>query len=199
MGSSPRESLTDLLADLSRGNKAAADRLLPVIYDDLRAMAERLMREERSGHTLQPTALVHEAYLRLVDQTRVEWRDRAHFFAVAATAIRRILVDHARTHRAAKRGGGRERVSLKAAEAAEAAAAAPARDVDLPALDEALSRLAAFDARKSRIVELRFFAGLSIEETGEVLGVSHATVERDWSLARAWLYRELRRDGAREA
>ncbi len=178
-----------MLADLSSGNKAAADQLLPVIYDDLREMAERLMREERSGHTLQPTALVHEAYLRLVDQTRVEWRDRTHFFAVAATAIRRILVDHARSHLAAKRGGRRERISLEAAGDAEA----PTENVDLPALDEAMARLADFDERKSRIVELRFFAGLSIEETGEVLGVSHATVERDWSLARAWLYRELRR------
>jgi len=185
----PRDNLTEMLADLSSGNKAAADQLLPVIYDDLREMAERLMREERSGHTLQPTALVHEAYLRLVDQTRVEWRDRTHFFAVAATAIRRILVDHARSHLTAKRGGRRERISLEAAGDAEA----PTENVDLPALDEAMARLADFDERKSRIVELRFFAGLSIEETGEVLGVSHATVERDWSLARAWLYRELRR------
>lgn len=189
MSRSSSDNLTEMLVDLSRGNKAAADRLLPVIYDDLREMAERLMREERSGHTLQPTALVHEAYLRLVDQTRVEWRDRTHFFAVAATAIRRILVDHARSHLAAKHGGRRERISLEAAGDAEA----PTEDVDLPALDEAMARLADFDERKSRIVELRFFAGLSIEETGEVLGVSHATVERDWSLARAWLYRELRR------
>ena len=180
------DRVTALLVEATGGDKSAVDRLLPLIYDDLRGLAVGAMRSERRGHTLQPTALIHEAYLRLVDQTRVQWRDRAHFFAVAATVIRRVLVDHARGRGAAKRGGGRERVSL---DQADPVAESP--DVDVLALDEAMNRLAGFDARKSRVVELRFFGGLGIDDTAEVLGVSHATVERDWSLARAWLFREL--------
>jgi len=180
------DQVTALLVEATGGDKSAVDRLLPLIYDDLRGLAEGAMRSERRGHTLQPTALIHEAYLRLVNQTRVQWRDRAHFFAVAATVIRRVLVDHARGRGAAKRGGGRERVSL---DQADPVAESP--DVDMLALDEAMNRLAGFDARKSRVVESRFFGGLGIDDTAEVLGVSHATVERDWSLARAWLFREL--------
>lgn len=181
----PAADVTQLLADLHRGDPAAADRMLPLVYDELRRLAEHHLRRERPDHTLQATALVHEVYLRLVNQTQASPRDRAHFFAVAATAIRRVLVDHARSHGADKRGGGRERVSIQDTPSTD-------RDpLELLSLDDALSRLAAFDPRKSRVVELKFFAGLEIAEIAAALDVSHATVERDWSVARAWLYREL--------
>ena len=189
MGEPSPTDLTRLLLDWSRGDKTALDRLMPLVYDELRALAERSLRHERSGHTLQGTALVHEAYLKLVDQRQVRWQDRAHFFAVAAQLMRRILVDHARRHGAAKRGSGQPRHPFDEADAP--AAAAPL--VDWLALDCALDRLAALDERQARTVELRFFGGLTIEETAEVLQVSQATVKNDWSLARGWLYRELQR------
>ena len=160
---------------------------MPLVYDELRSLADRSLRHERSGHTLSGTALVHEAYLKLVDQRQVRWQDRAHFFAVAAQLMRRILVDHARRHGAHKRGGGEPRLSLDEADAPTPAAPL----VDWLALDRALDRLAALDERQARTVELRFFGGLTIEETAEVLQVSPATVKNDWSLARGWLYREL--------
>jgi RNA polymerase sigma factor (TIGR02999 family) len=179
--------VTQLLLDWGRGDRSALDRLMPLVYTELRALAERSLRHEPSGHTLQGTALVHEAYLKLVDQRQVRWQDRAHFFAVAAQLMRRILVDHARRHGAAKRGRGRPTLPLEEAEVP----AAPTPLIDWLALDEALDRLAALDARQARIVELRFFGGLTIEETAEVLQISQATVKNEWSLARAWLYREL--------
>jgi RNA polymerase sigma factor (TIGR02999 family) len=177
--------VTQLLLDWSRGDQAALDRLMPIVYDELHRLAQYYMARERPGHTLQTTALIHEAYLRLVDQ-QVAWQNRAHFFSIAAQVMRRILVDHARAHHVAKRGGGQLKVTLDAA-----AEVAQEPDADLVALDEALQSLAAIDRRQSQIVELRFFGGLSIEETAEVLGVSHTTVEKEWSLARAWLLREL--------
>jgi RNA polymerase sigma factor (TIGR02999 family) len=185
---------TKLLLDWSRGDRSALERLMPLVYDELRTLASRSLRHERSGHTLQGTALVHEAYLRLVDQRRVQWRDRAHFFGVAAQIMRRILVDHARRHGAAKRGRG-DVTSLAVVEglgsvASEGAGPQPS-DVDLMMLDAALERLAARHPRHARTVELRFFGGLTIEETAEVLDVSPATVKNDWSFARAWLYRDL--------
>jgi RNA polymerase sigma factor (TIGR02999 family) len=185
---------TKLLLDWSRGDRSALERLMPLVYDELRTLASRRLRHERSGHTLQGTALVHEAYLRLVDQRRVQWRDRAHFFGVAAQLMRRILVDHARRHGAAKRGRA-EVASLEEVEGlgsvASESAGAEASDVDLMMLDEALERLAARHPRQARTVELRFFGGLTIEETAAVLDVSPATVKNDWSFARAWLYREM--------
>jgi RNA polymerase sigma factor (TIGR02999 family) len=187
MAEQPATTVTQLLLDWSRGDRAALDRLMPLVYRELRTLAGRTLRHERSGHTLPPTALVHEAYLKLVDQRQVRWHDRAHFFAVAAQIMRRILVDYARRHGAAKRGSGEPRLPLE--EADGAAAAAPV--VDWLALDRALDRLGALDARQARIVELRFFGGLTIDETAEVLRVSPATVTNDWSLARGWLYREL--------
>ena len=189
MGEPSPPDVTRLLLDWSRGDQTALDRLMPLVYDELRAVAERSLRHERSGHTLQGTALVHEAYLKLVDQRQVRWQDRAHFFAVAAQLMRRILVDHARRHGAVKRGSGEPRFPLHEADAP--AAAAPL--VDWLALDCALDRLAALDERQARTVELRFFGGLTIEETAEVLRVSQATVKNDWTLARGWLYRELQR------
>ena len=189
MGEPSPTDLTRLLLDWSRGDKTALDRLMPLVYDELRALAERSLRHERSGHTLQGTALVHEAYLKLVDHRQVRWQDRAHFFAVAAQLMRRILVDHARRHGAAKRGSGEPRLPLDEADAP----AAPAPLGDWLALDRALERLGALHERQARTVELRFFGGLTIEETAEVLQVSPATVKNDWSLARGWLYRELQR------
>jgi RNA polymerase sigma factor (TIGR02999 family) len=183
---SPRE-LTQLLIDWSKGDQAALDKLVPFVYDELRRLARHYMRRERPGHTLQTSALVNEAYLRLVDQT-VAWQNRAHFLGIAARLMRQILVDHARSHKYAKRGGGAEKVSLD-----QAADLAQARASDLVALDDALIGLAAMDPQQSRIVELRFFGGLTIEETAEVVGLSHATVEREWSAARAWLRREMSR------
>jgi RNA polymerase sigma factor (TIGR02999 family) len=181
-----RDDLTDLLRAWSGGDTGAHDRLLPLVYDDLRRRAAAQLRRGRHTQTLQPTALVHEAYIRLVDQRRAAWKNRAQFFGVAAVVMRRILVDRARARAAAKRSGKWARVTLD-----DAAAVLPARDVDVLDLDAALLRLAEFDPRKSRIAELKFFAGLSLEEAGEVLGVSIATVERDWQAGRAWLFRAL--------
>lgn len=181
--------VTQLLANLKDGDRAAANELMPLVYDEFRALAERQLRKERAGHTLQPTALVNEAYLRLIDQTRVDWHGRTHFFAVGAQAIRRILVDHARHHKRQKRGGGAARVALD-----EGVARAPQADEDVLALHEALERLAKLDARQAQIVEMRFFGGMSVEEVADVLGVSKRTVEADWTMARAWLMRELTND-----
>jgi RNA polymerase sigma factor (TIGR02999 family) len=182
----PPEDITQILQEVSGGNREAPARLMPLIYDELRRLADYYLRRERPDHTLQPTALVHEAYLKLIDQTRVDWQNRAHFFGVAAQLMRRILVDHARRHRASKRGGFQQKLTLD-----EAVDYSQARDVDLVKLDEALTALAKFDARQSRIVELRFFGGLTIEETAEALGISPATVKVDWSMAKAWLCREI--------
>jgi len=180
--------VTRLLVDWREGDQTAFDRLLPVVYDELHRMAARYMRGERPGHTLQTSALVNEVYLRLADYKQMQWQDRAHFFAVAAQAMRRILIDFARARQNLKRGGGAERVSLD-----EALVVTPEGGTDLLALDEALGRLAALNPRQSRMVELRYFGGLSEEEAAEVLGVAPRTVRYDWSLARAWLYRELSR------
>jgi RNA polymerase sigma factor (TIGR02999 family) len=187
----PHENLTGLLRAWARGDAAAGERLIPLVYDELRRQAARYLRRERPGHTLRPTALVHEAYLRLAEQ-REDWENRAHFFAVASTLMRRILVDHARRRRAAKRAGQACRVTLT-----EDVAVEQPRDVDLLALEAALDELAAFDATKARLVELRFFGGLTIEETSSVLDLSVATLVREWRLAKAWLYRRLHVDGAR--
>jgi len=182
----PESPITQVLAELRRGDPHAASRLMPLVYEELRALAGRYLRAEAGGHTLQPTALVHEAYLRLVDQTDADWQNRAHFFAVAAQAMRHILVDHARRRGAAKRGGDRRKLAPEVAEGV-----ATERDEYLLALDEALARLATFDPQHSRIVELRFFGGLTLEETAAVLGISPKTVQRDWIMARAWLHREV--------
>jgi len=182
----PQEDVTELLQEWNRGHREALDRLMPIVTAELRKVARAHLRRERNDHTLQPTALVNEAYLKMVNWDRVNWRDRAHFFAVAARVMRRILVDHARARHAAKRGGCRV---VPLSEFAEPAAT---RDVDLVALDEALHELAGLDERQARLVELRFFAGLTIDETAEVLKVGAATVSRDWTTARAWLFRRLR-------
>jgi RNA polymerase sigma factor (TIGR02999 family) len=183
----PDGDVSGLLQAWSEGDRTALDRLAPIVYDELRRLARNYLRRERSGHSLQATALVNEAYLRLVDYKRMRWQDRAHFFAVSAQAMRRILVDHAR-RRNLKRGAGLQRLSLD-----DTAVIDEARiDADFVGLDEALEGLARFDPRKAQVVELRFFAGLSVEETAEVLNVSAVTVMRDWSTARAWLHRELR-------
>jgi RNA polymerase sigma factor (TIGR02999 family) len=179
---------------------APADDAFPLVYAELRRLAHRQLRREAGGHTLNTTALVHEAYLRLADQREARWRDRAHFLALAATAMRRILVDHARRHRAAKRGGGARAVRLDEADAlagdafAAAALAAEGRDELLVALDEALARLAALDARQARVVECRFFGGLTEQETAAALDIGLRTAKRDWAKARGWLYRELHGD-----
>jgi RNA polymerase sigma-70 factor (ECF subfamily) len=190
--SAPQHAITDALVALRSGEPDALERLVPLVYDHLSEMAHHHLRLESDGHTLSTTAVVHEAYLRLVDQTRVAWADRSHFFAVAAQAMRRVLVDHARRHFAARRGGpARQVVSLEVFEA-EAANLAPDDRADLlMALDEALGRLALLDARQAAVVELRFFGGLTTEETAHVLKVTTRTVERDWVKARGWLYEEL--------
>ncbi len=190
MTPTPPEEVTRLLAAYSRGDREALDKLLPLVYGELRRTAERYLRRERSDHTLQATALVHEAYLKLIDQREVRWQNRAHFFGVAAQAMRRILVDHARGHMAAKRGSGGVKLSL---EDNEAAIVSAEKAEEMVALDEALNRLAEIDPQKSRIVELRFFGGLSIEETAEVLGIGTATVIRQWRMARAWLYDQVQK------
>jgi len=182
-------AVTRLLGDLRHGRTEAAGEVLPLVYRELRAIAERYMRRERAGHTLQATALVHDAFLTLVDQTRVDWQDRAHFFAVASQAMRRILVDHARARDAAKRGAGAERVPL--ADTVVLAKESPLSPEDLLSLDTALTELAVLDPHQARIVELRYFGGLSIEEAAETLGISPATLKREWALARAWLHRRL--------
>ncbi len=179
--------VTQLLLDWRAGDEVALGRLMPVIYEDLHRQAAGYLRHERVDHTLQPTALINEVYLKLIDQNRIRWRNRAQFFGVAAQLMRRILVDHARKRRRGKRGGGAIRVPLEAA-----AGAGGERDVDLVALDGALDDLAKLSPRQGRVVELRFFAGLTIDETAEVLDVSPATVKIDWRMARAWLFRHLR-------
>ena len=196
--SADQQAITDALAELRGGAPGALDRLVPLVYADLARIAHRQLALEAAGHTLSTTALVHEAYLRLVDQTRAEWADRAQFFAVAAGAMRRVLVDHARRQRAGRRGGTRARaISLEALDAGDAASLAVGERADvLLALDEALQRLAALDARQARVVECRFFGGLTEAETAEGLGVTTRTVERDWVKARGWLYEALRDDGA---
>ncbi|HVF56855.1 MAG TPA: sigma-70 family RNA polymerase sigma factor [Pyrinomonadaceae bacterium] len=186
--SSPHE-VTQLLIQLTDGNRAVLDELLPLIYGELRGLAANYLRRERAGHTLQPTALVHEAYMRLVDQKQVRWQNRAHFFGVAAQMMRRILVDHARGHNAEKRGSEFHKLSLD--EGFDVSS--DERAAELVALDDALTALAAIDEQKSRIVELRFFGGLSVEETAEVLGVSAPTVKRQWRMAKAWLYGQVQK------
>jgi RNA polymerase sigma factor (TIGR02999 family) len=178
--------VTRLLAEYRRGDRQALDQLLPMIYAELRRTAARQLREKRAVHTLQPTALAHEAYLKLVGQREVQWQNRAHFLGCAAQAMRHILVDYARGRAAAKRGGGDARVTLT-----EGAAVAEERGIDVLALEEALGRLEQLNARQCRVVELRYYGGLSIEETAEVVGVSPATVKNDWVIARAWLHRQL--------
>jgi RNA polymerase sigma factor (TIGR02999 family) len=184
------EEVTHWLAAWSQGDKAALNHLLPLVYTELHRMAQRYMGGENLGHTLQTTALIHEAYLRLIDQNQSPWQNRAHFFGVAAQVMRHILVDYARARHNLKRGGNAEPVSLD--EGAAVLSQEPA--AELVALDEALEGLAAVDQRKSRVVELRYFGGLSVEETAEVLRVSPITVMRDWSLAKAWLYRALNKE-----
>jgi RNA polymerase sigma factor (TIGR02999 family) len=177
---------TSLLLAWGRGDRSALDQLMPLVEDELRRLARRQMARERVGHTLQATALVNEAYLRLIEVNQVQWQNRAHFFAMASRVMRRILVDAARAHRYQKRGGGAEKVSLD-----EALVVSSEPRHELIALDDALDALAAIDLRKSQVVEMRFFAGLSVEETAEALHVSADTVMRDWRLARVWLLREL--------
>jgi RNA polymerase sigma factor (TIGR02999 family) len=183
-----QHEITRLLADWSKGDRQALEKLTPLVYDELRRLAGRYLRQERHGHTLQSTALVHEAYMKLVGQNNVRWQNRAHFFGIAAQMIRRILVDYARARGADKRGSGAEKLSLD-----EAIALPGGQDLDLVALDDALEGLAGIDPRQSRLVELRFFAGLTLEETAEVLQMSLATAKRDWVSAKAWLSREIRR------
>jgi RNA polymerase sigma factor (TIGR02999 family) len=188
MTPSPQQ-ITQFLIDWSDGDRHALDRLVPVVHDELRRQAARYLRRERPDHTLQTSALINEAYIRLVDQKSVRWQNRAHFFGIAAQLMRRILVDHARGLHRAKRGGSAIKVPLE-----EAAGARPERSVDLVALDEALGKLAKIDEQQSRVVELRYFSGLSIEETAEVMNISPATVKRDWAVAKAWLRREIEKE-----
>jgi RNA polymerase sigma factor (TIGR02999 family) len=188
----PPGDVTELLSQYRGGKREALDLLVPLVYDELRRIAARYMRAEAASHTLQPTALVNEAYMRLVDQREVEWQSRAHFFGVAAQLMRRLLVDHARGRNRQKRGGGLVVVPLE-----EQDVAAPDDGLDLVALDDALERLAELSPQQARVVELRYFAGLSIEETAEVLGVSTMTVKRGWAMARAWLHREITGDQSR--
>jgi len=182
-----REDVTVLLAELTKGNEEAASKLIPLVYAELRRLAGSYMRRERSDHTLQATALVHEAYLKLVDQRSVDWQSRSHFFGIAAQVMRRILVDHARGHLREKRGGGQRAVPID-----EALVFAPEQSLDLVKLDQALERLTKLDPRQGKIVELRFFGGLTVEQTAELLGVSPKTVKRDWSMAKAWLHGDLK-------
>jgi len=179
--------VTQLLLAWNKGDRDALDRLMPLVYAELRRLARRHMRSEGPEHTLQPTVLVNEAYIRLVDQNQVNWQSRAHFFGAAAQIIRRVLVDHARSRGRLKRGGNRAQLNLDDA----AGALNNVLNVDVVALDDALSQLARLDPQKERVVELRFFAGLSIEETADTLGISQATVKREWAAARAWLYQEI--------
>ena len=190
---SPNE-ITEQLIAWSKGDDAALEQLIPAVYQELRRMADHYLRGEDSGHSLQPTALVHEAYLRLIDQTKVEWQNRAHFFGVAAQMMRRILIDHAKAKHRVKRGGTAVKVMLD-----ENVNFTQERASELLALDDALQSLARIDERKSRIVELRYFGGLTVEETAQVLGISDKTVMRDWNLAKAWLYRELTSNSANES
>jgi RNA polymerase sigma-70 factor, ECF subfamily len=184
-----RTDVTILLAEVTKGNQDAISKLVPLLYDEMRRLANRYMRRERTNHTLQATALVHEAYLKMVEQ-RSDWRSRAHFFGAAAQVMRHILIDHARGHTRMKRGGAKEAMALD-----EALVFSPEKSEELLAVDEALERLAKLDLRQAKIVEMRFFGGLTVEETAESLGISPITVKRDWSLARAWLYGDLERQG----
>jgi len=185
-GAAPGE-VTRLLLAWNAGDQAALEKLMPLVYGELRQLAERHFRKERRGHTLQPTAVVHEAYFRLIDQTRVTWKNRGHFLAIASQAMRRILIDHARGRGAEKRGGEVEKVTLDVA----IASPEPSREVDIHALDEALDRLKALDGTQAQIVELRFFGGLTIEETADVMETSPSSIKRDFRSAKAWLFREL--------
>jgi RNA polymerase sigma-70 factor, ECF subfamily len=188
--------VTVLLSELAKGNPDAESKLIPLVYNELRRMADRYMRRERADHTLQTTALVHEAYLKLVEQHSVDWQSRAHFFGIAAQVMRRVLIDHARGHVRDKRGGGQENVPLD-----EALVFSPGRSAAFLELDEALDRLAAIDRRQAKIVELRFFGGLTVEEVADILTISPKTVKRDWSVAKAWLHGALKEsygDGAGE-
>ncbi|HNO77008.1 MAG TPA: ECF-type sigma factor [Phycisphaerae bacterium] len=184
-----RNDAHTILEELTAGDQRAADRLMPLVYDELRMLAARHLRREPVNHTLQPTAIANEAYLRMVDQTRVDWKDRAHFLAVAATAVRRVLIDHARKRNSAKRGNDWQRVTLGGINAAEGAA-----HLDLLALDDALTSLEKLNERQCRVVQLRFFGGLTNEEIAHVLGVSRSTVVDDWTIAKAWLLSELSTD-----
>jgi RNA polymerase sigma-70 factor, ECF subfamily len=181
------DNVTVLLGQLAKGNEGAASKLIPLVYGELRRLARGYMRGERSDHTLQATALVHEAYIKLVEQHSVEWQGRAHFFGIAAQMMRRILIDHARAHLRDKRGSGEKPIPLD-----EALVFAPEQSMQIVRLDESLERLAKIDPRQSRIVELRFFGGLTVEQTAEVLGISTKTVKRDWSVAKAWLHGDLK-------
>ena len=187
MQSAPTD-VTQLLLEWNAGDQSALDRLAPLVYEELRRMAAQRLRRERADHTLQPTALVHEAWLRLVQTKRMSWQNRAHFLGVAAELMRRVLVDHARRRRAGLRGGGETRLALD-----EALGVSNQKEINLLALDDALTSLATLDPRQSRIVELKYFGGLEIEEIAEVVGISPATVKRDWQWARAWLQREISR------
>lgn len=188
MSEPERGDVTQLLDDLSGGDQEAMDRLMPLVYDELRRLARAHLADERAGHTLQTTALVHEAYLKLVNLERTEWKNRAYFFAVASRAMRRLLIDYARRRKRQKRGGGWQRVTFD-----EALLVTDLSAEKLIVLDEALTRLAELDERQSRIVEYRFFGGLTIDEVADVMDISPATVKRDWSMARAWLYRVLKK------
>jgi RNA polymerase sigma factor (TIGR02999 family) len=181
--------ITRLLKEWQEGNAAALDRLMPLVYDELRTLASRYLSRERRDHTLQTTALVHEAYLKLAGQRDVDWQSRAHFFGIAAQLMRRILVDHARRDQRVKRGGKAAHVSIDDVDPAHAKP--PVDPIDVHALDEALSRLEARDPQQGRVVELRFFGGMTVEETALVMGLSAPTIKREWAVARAWLYREL--------
>ena len=183
---SPAHEISQLLAEWSGGNQAALDQLYPMVYGELRRMAHAYLRNERKNHTLQTTALIHEAYVRLVDQKNVHWANRSHFFGISAQIMRRILIDHARRYQYAKRGGGAQRISLE-----EGAVVAKQRARELLLLDEALNSLAEIDPRRSQVVEMRYFGGLDNEEIAGVLKISKNTVIRDWTMARAWLYKEL--------
>jgi RNA polymerase sigma factor (TIGR02999 family) len=187
------EEFTQLLHDVTRGSKEAADKLLPLVYEEFHALAERFVSREKAGNTLQPTALVGELYLKLIDQRRADWKSKSHFFAIGARIMRRVLVDHARSKGRLKRGGAGRRVELS-----EDIALSPGRDEDILAIDEALEKLAELDERQAAIVEMRFFGGLTVEEVAEALGVSKRTVESDWTMVRAWLRKELgdEEDGA---
>lgn len=187
MSQSDGDSITEMLIELTEGNKDVVNHILPHIYDELRRLASSYLRKERSNHTLQPTALVHEAYMKLIDQNRVKWQNRAHFFGIAAQVMRRILMDHARKHQAEKRGGEFEKLPIEE----EILIVSQDKSAELIALDEALDELAKIDPDKARIVELRYFGGLSIEETAEVMGVSVPTINRHWKMAKAWLYSQV--------
>ena len=185
------KEITQLLIKLTDGNEAVLEKLLPLIYDELRQLAGRYLRRERSDHTLQPTALVHEAYLKLVDQTQMRWQNRAHFIGVSAQVMRRILVDHARRHTAEKRGGAAAVLPLEEEILVVSGSQTSEKGVELLALDEALENLSRLDPQKAKIVELRYFGGLSVEETAEVMNCSAVTIKRQWRMAKAWLYGQI--------